>query len=154
MLSDHLERRLRVSILDENGRPRAHASLPNDGGTFRRERLERFASLFGINGDELTYAGWWTGWNRIDEYSRTLGAPFADVELLRTSDLSWRVWRCTVERCLVVTESHDQSPNLFTTDRADWILLTGPADKVSYLYPKENWFGVGSVQRGETTSKR
>lgn len=137
MSLDEIERQLRNSILDDDGWPgAAHISLPNDGGSFKPERLARFATLFGVDSDEHVVAGWWTGWNGIGQYADQLGVPLGDIVLLESSDLSWRLWQCSMSKCLLTSEIHHQSPNVLTTDASDWILLTGPADRVSYLYTK------------------
>lgn len=69
-----------------------HLPIRHDsGGSLAILQLANLFDLLSVDASTPLYAGWWNGYNDIDDYVRLLGEPFAVVLLVPTSDLEWHV---------------------------------------------------------------
>lgn len=131
MLISEISTRLETALFHPEGTRRASIAVPNDGGSFEPLRFLQLLQLLGLDMDASVIAGWCDA----AAVEGLLGSPLGRVSLRAASDAEWRMWSTSVRACLIALAMLRQSPNILTTETAEWVLFTGPSDFQSHLYP-------------------
>lgn len=122
----------------KDGLPR-RASIPilnQVGGSLTTLQLDTLLDLLGVDSSTPLAAGWWQGWNEINDYRTVLGSPSAQISLAPQTDLEWEVWKTYRHTMIAATAHFGQSPGVITLyEDPTWVIVTTPADFLSRIYP-------------------
>lgn len=118
------------------------------GGSLSIRQLDALFDLLGIHDGASLWAGWWQGFNEIQELSALLGEPVGIVKIPEggqgisghqdmLTDANWVVWQALPHMVISAASHFRQSPNVISPaePRGDrWVVRTPPAELSSHLF--------------------